>query len=316
MTEKHMTKITLKAIDKITLLFCIWMLCLIAIGRNHVLLPSVHFIIFLTIIAGVLFLVWLTDFMKNASKPENCPSPFCRKVRPKVYAVLTFIRHYYPIPLYAFFFEASCATSRVFFHSWLDPFFMNIDKSIFGYLPSIEWAFRYKAFWLNEWLHFSYFSYYLMIVVLPVIFYLKKRKAMDELVFVVSLVFYFCYFVYSWLPVVGARYIPEAMQWTTQKSRGFFTNFMAVIYTYTPHLGGAFPSSHVAIAVVLTFITLKYFQPLGIICAVLTFFLAIATVYCHYHWFVDAVFGILTGGVGYLAAEKIFNKLTVQENEG
>jgi membrane-associated phospholipid phosphatase len=316
MSNRTPVSLILKGIDQITLLFCTWMLALIGIGWNRVQEPLTHGITYLSIIAGVLVLVWLTAFLKEQSKPENCPNNVCRVVRPKLYAVLAFIRSYYPILLFLYFFESTSATNRVFFTDWLDPFFLSIDKAIWGYLPSLEWGIRYGAKWISEWLHFAYFSYYLMIGGLPILFYIKRRKALNELVFVLSLVFYFCYFIFSWLPVIGGRFYPQAMQWTVEMGGGLFSDLMAKIYTWSPHLGGAFPSSHIAIALVLSLQVFKYFKAVGSVCLFLTFFLSIATVYCHYHWFIDAVFGVLTGLLGYWAAQKIFKHLAENKYEG
>jgi len=302
--------VKLKPIDWITLVFCLWMLLLISFGGNKVTHPMTHFISYLTIFTGILFFIWFTEFWKEFSKAENCPSDACKVVRPRIYKVFLFIRSYYPILLYLYFFESVSATNRVFFSDWLDPFFLKIDYRIFGYLPSLEWSFRYGNIWLKEWLYFSYFSYYLMIIGLPVLVFLKRRKALDEVVFVLSLVFYFCYFIYSWLPVIGGRFIPEAMQWTKQADGGVFTSIMAYIYIHTPHLGGAFPSSHIAIALVLSMLGVKFFRLIGIIMLIVTFFLAIATVYCHYHWFIDAVFGIITGLLGYWVAQTVFKRFS------
>lgn len=304
----------LKGIDKITLLFCTWMLVLIGIGWPRVHNPLQHGINYLTIIAGILALVWLTDFFKDFSRQE-CSNSVCRFARPRFYKLLNFVRSYYPVLLYLYFFESVSNTNRVFFHDWLDPFFMGIDKAIFGYLPSMVWGVKYNMPWLSEWLHFAYFSYYLMIGLLPVLFYIRKRKALDEMVFVLSAVFYFCYFIYSWLPVIGGRFFPEAMQWSVQKTGGLFTNIMASIYTWSPHMGGAFPSSHIAVALVLSLLALEHFRKLGYVFLFVTFFLAIATVYCHYHWFIDAVFGIITGLAGYWLARRFYNRLSEDVNE-
>lgn len=298
--------VKLKPVDWITLAFCLWMLILIAFGWNRVSNPEINFISYLSIFAGILILLWLNAYMQEAAKPENLSSDVSKVVRPKFYTVLQFIRSYYPIMLYLYFFESTTATNKVVFHDWLDPFFQSIDFSIFGYLPSMEWGMRFGNAWLREWMYFSYFSYYLMIIGLPVWFYIRRRKAMDEVVFVLSFVFYVCYFIYSWLPVMGGRFIPLAMKWTQQSGGGVFSSIMAYIYTHSPHLGGAFPSSHIAIALVLSMLAFKYFKKLGSVLLFITFFLSLATVYCHYHWFIDAVFGVLTGLLGYWLAQKIY----------
>jgi membrane-associated phospholipid phosphatase len=294
-----------KPIDLITLAFCAWMLLLISIGWNRVHHPVTHFLNYLTIFAAILGLMWLTEIMKVYADKEGTG-----KAVIIAYKVMTFLRSYYPVLLFLYFFESVSATNRVFFHDWLDPFFLKIDRSIFGYLPSMEWGIRHNNIWLKELFHFAYFCYYPMIIGLPVLFYLKRRKAIDEVVFVLSFVFYICYFIYSWLPVIGGRFFPLAMQFTRQSDGGIFTAIMAHIYIYSPHLGGAFPSSHIAIALVLSMLAYKYFRKLGYILLGITFFLSIATVYCHYHWFIDAVFGILTGLMGYWLAQVVFAKLS------
>jgi len=307
--------IRLKPIDWITLAFCCWMLLLITIGWSRVIHPLHYFISYLSIVAGIFLLLWLNEFMPVFARPENCSNGICRRVRPRGMIVVAFLRSYYPVLLYLFFFESVSATNRIIFPQWLDPMFYRMDIAIFGYLPSMEWGIRYSSIWWKELFHLAYFCYYLMIIGLPVWFYIRKRQALDELVFVVSLVFYFCYFIFSWLPVIGGRYFPEAMQWTQVSDGGIFTALMAYIYISSPHLGGAFPSSHVAVALVLSLTALKYFRRLGIALLGITFFLSIATVYCHYHWFTDAVCGLITGFLGYFIALYIFNKLSEENHD-
>ncbi len=307
-------KVKLKGLDLITLGFCAWMLLLIGFGWSRTQHAAAHFIAYLSIFTGVLALAWLAEWMKEASRPENCPSEVCKVVRPKVYNTLLFIRSYYPVLLFLYFFESVSATNRIFFRDWLDPIFMGMDKSIFGYLPSMEWARRLNSPLVSELLYFAYFSYYLMITGLPVLFYLKRRKDLDEAVFILTLVFYFCYFIYSWLPVIGGRYLDEAMRLSVQNNGGLFSGIMAAIYTWSPHLGGAFPSSHIAVALVLSLLAFRYFRKLGIVMLTVTFFLSIATVYCHYHWFIDSVFGILTGLLGYLLGLRIYARLSEKLN--
>jgi len=313
--KQNTVVVRLKIIDWITLAFCLWMLLLISFGWNRVHNPLFHFISYLSIIAGLMMLIWFTALMKELSRPENCPNDTCKIFRPRFYKVLYFIRSYYPVLLYLYFFESTSATNKVFFSDWLDPFFQRIDLVLFGYLPSMEWGMRFDNIWIREWLYFSYFSYYLMIIGLPVVFYIRKRKALDEVVFVLSFVFYSCYFIFSWLPVIGGRYIPLAMEWTKQSGGGVFSAVMAYIYVHSPHLGGAFPSSHIAIALVLSMLATKYFRLLGYVMLFITIFLSIATVYCHYHWFIDAVFGILTGLSGYWLAQKVFHRFSEVSHE-
>ena len=283
----------LSAIDIITLVFCGWILLYMAFGCTRSPEAIKHIPVYLAIFTGVLFLAWLQK------QPGWCYSPDNPDKR---YLALSFVRSIYPVLLFGYFYTSGHAFNRIIFRDWLDPFFMSIDKYIFGYLPSLVWGKLYTHWAVQELFHFAYFCYYPMIAGIPIYLYFTQKAAFKEVIFNLTFVFYCCYTIYSILPVIGGRYIPEAMALTKTYRGGPFTHIMVFIYRTSNHLGGAFPSSHIAIAIVLTIAALRFIGPIGYICTVITFFLSIATVFCHYHWFIDAVFGIFTGIAGYYLA--------------
>jgi membrane-associated phospholipid phosphatase len=287
----------LSAIDFITLAFCGWILAYMSIGINRVFEPWKHLPIYLGIAMVVLIMAWL-------HKQDGWNDAATKRAK-----LLSFIRAIYPVLLFGYFFTSSHAFNRIIFTDWLDPWFMNIDNSLFGYLPSLQWGLKYDNLLLQELFHGAYFCYYPMIVGLPIYLYFKQPKAFKELIFNLTFVFYLCYTIYSVLPVIGGRYIPEAMEITRTYAAGPFTHIMVFIYRHSNHLGGAFPSSHIAITLVLTVAALRFVRPMGLVFTIIAFFLSIATVYCHYHWFIDAVFGILTGIAGYYLANYTRSKL-------
>jgi hypothetical protein len=134
--------------------------------------------------------------------------------RPRISKALSFVRGIYPVLLFGYFFTSGHAFNRIIVSDWLDPWFMSIDKGVFGYYPSLEWGKTYSNWAIQELFHFAYFCYYPMIVGLPVYLYFKQPKAFKELIFNLTFVFYLCYTIYSVLPVIGGRYIPEAMELT------------------------------------------------------------------------------------------------------
>jgi membrane-associated phospholipid phosphatase len=279
----------LSAIDLITLVFCGWILAYMSIGIGRTHDAWIHIPRYLSIAIGVLLLAW-------ANKQALVLG------RPRLHKALSFIRGIYPVFLFGYFFTSGHAFNRIIVSDWLDPWFMQIDKSVFGYYPSLEWGKTYSNWAIQELFHFAYFCYYPMIVGLPVYLYFKQPKAFKELIFNLTFVFYLCYTIYSVLPTIGGRYIPEAMEITKTYRGGLFTHIMVFIYRTSGHLGGAFPSSHIAITLVLTVAALRFVKPMGIVFPVIAFFLTIATVYCHYHWAIDAAAGIVTGiGAYYLA---------------
>jgi len=108
------------------------------------------------------------------------------------------------------------------------------------------------------------------------------------------------------LPVVGGRIYPEAHELTETYRHGLFTHTMVYIYKMNEHWGGAFPSSHVAVALTLTMIGFRYFRKFAWILLINTIFLSISTVYCHYHYFVDVIFGYIVGVIFFGISEFIY----------
>lgn len=288
----------LSAIDFITIVYCSWILLYMSMGIAYTFEPWIHLPKYLGICIVVLILAWLNR------------QPFMT-ANPKLERALSFVRGIYPVLLFGYFFTSGHAFNRIIFRDWLDPWFMSIDKSIFGYYPSLEWGKIWSQTWAQELFHAAYFCYYPMIAGLPVYLYFKQPKAFKELIFNLTFVFYLCYTIYSVLPVIGGRFIPEAMEITRTYRAGLFTHIMVFIYRHSGHLGGAFPSSHIAITLVLTVAALRFVRPVGVVFAVIAFFLSIATVFCHYHWAIDACMGIITGIGAYFLANYVRAKLNL-----
>jgi membrane-associated phospholipid phosphatase len=286
----------LSNLDIITLIYCGWIMLYLALGWNRAVNPAFHFPVYLSIFTGVILLAWLHHYLKAQGYQKGSK-------------ILHFVRSIYTVNLFGYFFISGYVFNRIIFANWQDPFFMKIDELIFGYYPSLEWANMLPQRWINEIFAFAYFSYYPMIVGLPLYLYFKDRKAFNETIFSLTMVFYICYFIYSWLPVIGGRYFPEAMELSTQPKGYLFSWIMAYIYRTSTHLGGAFPSSHVAIALVLSLSALRHKRWLGSVFLTITFFLTLATVYLHYHWFIDAIAGVFMGFLGIGFALWTYKKL-------
>lgn len=284
----------LSAIDIITLVYCGWILLYMSLGISHAKDAYRHLPTYLGVIMIVLLMAWWHRTLQPGSKAHR---------------ILSFVRGLYPVSLFGYFFISSYSVNQIIFHDWLDPFFMGIDYKIFGYYPSLDWGIKFNHWFTSELFHFAYFCYYPMIGGLPLYLYFKKPKAFKELIFNLTFTFYMCYFIFSIIPVIGARYFPEAMEITQTYRAGLFTHIMVFIYRTSTHLGGAFPSSHVAIALVLTVAALRHTKYMGYVFVVISFFLSLGTVYCHYHWFIDAIAGIFAGVGGYYLAIGVHKKL-------
>lgn len=289
----------LSPIDLITVIYTGWIVLLMLAGLilvpDRLVNPEKHLPIYISIFTAVYLSAWL---QRRYHSSES-----------RLMAVYRFARSIYPVFMFGYFYSSGFAFNRVLLGDWVDPFFYRIDEAIFGYLPSMVWGVKYSHWAISELFHFAYFCYYPMIGGLPVYLYFKNRKAFGELIFTLTFTFYLCYVIYSLLPVIGGRFFPEAMELTKVYRGGPFTHIMAYIYNQTTHLGGAFPSSHVGVTLVLTVAGLKFTRRMGYLFVVIAFFLSLATVYCHYHWFIDAVAGVFTGIGGYYLGLYVNKKL-------
>ena len=225
-------------------------------------------------------------------------------------AVFNFLRHFYPVLFYTWFFNETGHLNRMFFDDYLDPVFIRWDQAIFGFQPSVEFMNALPSVIVSELFYASYFSYYLMISGIGLALYLRSRPQFFHFVSVVSFVFYVCYTIYIFLPVIGPRTffrevegysLPAAVlafassaDYPAAVQQGLFYRIMAWIYHQFESPGAAMPSSHVAVALTTLYFSFKYLPRLRWWHLVMVVLLCFSTVYCRYHYVVDIAAGVLT----------------------
>jgi len=166
--------------------------------------------------------------------------------------------------------------------------------------------------WIREWpnpvfswiMHVCYIAYYAILCASPLGLWLSgRRDAARRTIFAVMITFYLCYVVFLFFPVAGPRYAfdlahnaateiwpARATQWLLDRGDSW---------------GAAFPSSHVAAAVVAAICALRYWRPLGLALAPLTLGLVLSVVYGQFHYAVDAVSGLFVAGA-VLASQYVY----------
>ena len=223
------------------------------------------------------------------------------------------LRHFYPIFLYIWFFAETGWINRMVFKEFMDPLTINWDQALFGFQPSIEFMQKLPYLALSEMFYAAYFCYYLMIGGVGLALFLRNRGHFFHFVSVMSFVFYVCYLIYIFLPIIGPRvflepvggYVlpetskmlapnasyPEALQ------QGIFFKLMAFVYRVFEAPGSAIPSSHVAVALCTVFFSFRYLRPIRYFHLVVAILLCLATIYCRYHYVVDVLAGLLTAAI-------------------
>jgi membrane-associated phospholipid phosphatase len=226
--------------------------------------------------------------------------------------VLDLFRHFYPVLLYTGFYRETGMLSQMLHEGHLDAVFIRLDQIFFGFQPSLEFMLAWPSVWVSELFYLSYFSYYIMIGGVGLALFFRNRQGFYHYVSVVSFVFYALYLTYIFLPVIGPRIIytdiapfnppPEVLPvsaWVFPEPvlNGPFHQLMGVIYHYFETDGAAFPSSHVAIALVTVYFSFCYLPRIRWFHLVMAILLCLSTVYCRYHYAVDVLGGVLTAAL-------------------
>jgi membrane-associated phospholipid phosphatase len=227
---------------------------------------------------------------------------------------LDFLRHFYPVLLYIWFYGEVGWLNRMFFSDYMDPACIRLEQAIFGCQPGVLFMHKLPYLLFSEILYTAYFSYYLMIGGVGLALFLRSRQQFFHYISVLSFIFYVCYFLFLFLPIIGPRAffhevpgykLPPDLQalavtdtYPESVRAGPVFRLMGVVYQIFEGAPGAtLPSSHVAIALCTLWFSFHYLRPVRYPHLVLVILLCLATVYGHYHYALDVVTGILTAAV-------------------
>jgi hypothetical protein len=164
-----------------------------------------------------------------------------------------------------------------------------------GQISRDWWQAAPSRFW-STLLHGAYLSYYL-IVSAPALYFAWRGDlpAVRSFVLVVITTFILCYLFFIFFPVAGPYYeFPRPPAWFIDNpSARLAYDALATGSSY----GAAFPSSHVAAALAATLTAARASQRLGLLLIVPTLLLTVGVVYCQMHYGVDALAGLVVGGL-------------------
>lgn len=188
-----------------------------------------------------------------------------------------------------------------------DALVVRWERAIFPGNPSATWAPSMPVPALSEALHLAYASYYLLVLVPPLVLYLRGRRSeYAQTMVALVLVYAACFTTYLLFPVDGPRYLVGAAAAPDGPVRTFVLHLLAA----GSSRGTAFPSSHVAAALVATLCALRFQRPVGVVVAVATVGLTLGTVYGGFHYAVDVLAGGIVGLAAWLGASALCRALS------
>jgi membrane-associated phospholipid phosphatase len=184
-----------------------------------------------------------------------------------------------------------------------DALVQRWEEALFGGQPSLEWIRAFPSPWWSSLLHGAYLSFYLIIAGSPLGLWASGRRAAarDALLLMMG-TFYVCYAIFLAFPVAGPRYFfPPADNAATAVPLARLTHRLLESGSAW---GTAFPSSHVAVALVAAVAGWRGSRPLGVVLVPAAILLSLGTVYGQLHYAVDGVAGALLAAIALLSSRR------------
>jgi membrane-associated phospholipid phosphatase len=218
-----------------------------------------------------------------------------------------FFRHWYPLLFFILLYEETRYLIHLVFPHSFDPFINHFELALFGIYPTV-WTQKFICFGLNEYMMFSYCFYYFLLAVLGLgLFFGRKVKQFDDLLFTSAVAYYVSYLGFVLLPVDGPRFA-LTLQHQVQINGGFFTSLAQGLIGVAGIQGAAMPSSHVAVAMVVLVYARRHHRILYFVLSPLIASLVISTIYGRFHYVSDVIAGILVGALSILLCDKVIKR--------
>ena len=172
----------------------------------------------------------------------------------------------------------------------------RLETWVFGSEVSYRWIREMPNLRLSWILHACYLMYVVILYGSPFGLWVSgRRDQARRTILALAVTFFLCYMVFLFFPVAGPRYafdLPSnaaAHVWPARAAQW--------VLDMGDSWGAAFPSSHVAGAVVATGMAVRYWRPLGLALLPVTVGLVLGVVYGQFHYGVDALSGLVVAGL-------------------
>jgi membrane-associated phospholipid phosphatase len=275
------------AFEWVTFGYLSWMLGLLAELHRNVPHAWRYFAVHCAIAVGIAWLAWV------ATRSENW--------------AVQFARHWYPLAIYVFFFEELQGLVHAIFPGWFDRWLILFDYNFGGVHPA-AWLARFANPELNDFMQFSYMTYFLYLVILPGILYVQGKRVAFWTVMVATAIAHYSVYVIAVLFPVESPYFALASLHLAPLEGGAFTTTIEFIERFGRVHGGAFPSAHVAGSMVALLAARRYKRWLFWICMPFFLSMCVATVYGRYHYIADVSAGIVVGAIGWVAGQWVMER--------
>jgi hypothetical protein len=217
---------------------------------------------------------------------------------------LSFLRLFAAPLLYWVFYHQVQTLWPVLRGAPLDGQLAALELRLWGLQPSLALRPLLPFRWLSELFCGAYFAYYLFVPVVCLTALGTRGYAATERIILATTGCFFACYAFFWLfPTVGPHYwFPPGRG--PELYPGYVFNHILFFFTSGGEIrGGAFPSSHLAVSLLLTLLARRATPALFPAMAVVTALMLPAVVYLRAHYLLDVPAGLLTGFLAYGLAE-------------
>lgn len=279
-----------KPFDLVIILFCLLTGFYILFWQHKLNHISGHLIVRIIFILIIILFIYTDDY-KNR--------------------IFQFIRNFYPVLMICFFYSETDYYNNILWNNF-DPLLVKLENIVFGSQLSMQFSQTMHYRWFSELMHFGYFSYYIMILGIPLLYYFKRPPQFEKTMFIIILSFCLYYLIFIIFPSIGPQFFFPLEERTVPEGY-LFQKIMHFILETAETETGAFPSSHVGLAIIFIILTTKHFKKVLWVLIPVTILLLLSTVYIKAHYTIDIIAGIFSGGLFYIISNALYQRFIVSE---
>lgn len=180
-------------------------------------------------------------------------------------------------------------------YQWsFDTFLYQLDKRLWFGKSLPEWSISWQSPELSEFLSFCYFSFYFLIIGSALFFFFNQKKHLaTHYFFGLMLMYLFGFIGYFSIPATGP-YLAFPSDFSYPVHFGVMTLFLTELVDKGITGMDVFPSLHTGITLyIVGFFYFSDYKKTAYCLFPLSVGLILATVYLHYHYGIDVIFGAL-----------------------
>jgi membrane-associated phospholipid phosphatase len=220
---------------------------------------------------------------------------------------LAFLRDWYPALSLAPLYAGLAQLTQILSVERHDLLVAGWEEALLGGQPSQTLRTAAAPLWLDEYLHFCYFAYYLVPPALFVWLYARReRERFSEALTAALVAFVACAVAFILFPVAGPYH--HFGHPNVADLRGFFTPLAHAVIQRGSSVGTAFPSSHTAVAVAVWLSAWRLARPVFWTLAFVVPGLVVGTVFGGFHYVVDSIAGCAFGAAASHVAARLHRR--------